>query len=635
MLPVRVASNLSVSTIKLIEGALLAADLGAKVINYSWGSKLPFPLEEEMCNILEDRGVLLVCSAGNDGDDALYYPAAYPTALSVGATDAFDARVPGLSNYGPAVNIAAPGVFLKSCWKDADDDYIAAGFGTSYAAAFVSGAAGLLWSYRPELSVAEMRELLISTGAPTTGFGEYPTPRLDIAAAFEALQQLKISLPPIATIAQSTQLTLLPTLDGEADWLSATLRGRELARSTQAPWQLELDLTELPFGSHELLLQAGNSAGTVSLSVPIVVDNSVDGVYPMAEDFENGMLALAALDAKSYDEALLSRIKQQPDPEWNTAELQANGAGQWQAGSGGFQGSQGVALQLGGAPGYGAWETDLLVSRLIDLSTPAAPGLRFRQHRNLQSGKDYLHILATADEGASLTLLQRRSGGAASYSGYEPDWQTTELDLSPYAGQSLRLVFLLESDASGSGAEAGVPSGCWIDNVELLENWQAIGPSVGNPSIQAWSLQGQVPGTAPLTLQLPPGSTAERVFYDLDLAPFGIPGGADLHIQSTEALAGFPVTLDIAGLHNTIAILRITPWLGSTPGAMREIPLWLFNDNGDANADGAVNQADHDYISGRLGLSMIDPAWQPFADSDLDGLITEADASAVGYYWNP
>jgi hypothetical protein len=629
-----VSANLSTSRLTLVEGALLAADLGAKVINYSWGSKIPFPLEEEMCNILEDKGVLLVCSAGNDGDDTLYYPAAYPTALSVGATDAFDARVPGLSNYGPAVKIAAPGVFLKSCWKDADDDYIAAGFGTSYAAAFVSGAAGLLWSYRPELSVSEMRELLISTGAPTTGFGEYPAPRLDIAAAFEALQQLKISLPPIATLAQNTQLTLLPAVDGEADWLSASLRGTELAHSTAAPWQLDLDLTGLPFGSHELLLQAGNSAGSASLSVPIIVDNSDSGIYPLAEDFESGMLALAALDPKSYNEELLSRIKLQPDAEWSTTQLKANGGGQWQLdASSGFQGTQGAALQLGGQAGYSAWETDLLVSRLLDLGSASSPGLRLRQHRNLQSGKDYLHILATTDEGANLTLLQQRSGGAASYSGYEPNWQTTELDLAPYAGQSLRLVFLLETDASGTGAQTGVPAGCWIDDVELLENWQAIGPSLGSPAIQAWSLQGQVPGTAPLELQLPAGSTAERVFYDLDLAPFGTLSGPDLHIQSTAAAAGFPVSLDIAGLHNAVAILRITPYLGSTPGAMREIPLWLFNDNGDANADGLVNADDLAFINDRLGLTLNDPLWLPFADSDLDGLITEADASAVGYYW--
>ena len=34
-----------------------------------------------------------------------------------------------------------------------------------------------------------------------------------------------------------------------------------------------------------------------------------------------------------------------------------------------------------------------------------------------------------------------------------------------------------------------------------------------------------------------------------------------------------------------------------------------------------------------LGLTPEDEAYIPFFDSNLDGLITESDAAAVGYYW--
>ncbi|MCH7472441.1 hypothetical protein IIA79_05760 [bacterium] len=51
------------------------------------------------------------------------------------------------------------------------------------------------------------------------------------------------------------------------------------------------------------------------------------------------------------------------------------------------------------------------------------------------------------------------------------------------------------------------------------------------------------------------------------------------------------------------------------------------------NADGAVNQADLDAYDGTIGLKSGDPGYLPFFDSDLDGQITEADASAVGYHW--
>ncbi|MEZ5336864.1 MAG: S8 family serine peptidase [bacterium] len=632
IIPLRIGYNLSVSRAKLVEGALLAADLGAKVINYSWASKLPNPLEEEMCRVLEEKGVLLVCSAGNEDSDFPFYPAAYDTALSVGSTDAFDARVEALTCYGPAVDIAAPGVFLKSTWKDSDTDYISPGFGNSYATAFVSGAAALLLSEDPTLTPAELRELLISTGAPTTGFGEHPTPRLDIAAAFDKLNQLAIEAPALTQLSQSGTLLLEPELHGEPEWISVSARGRELDRASGAPWQLEIDLTQLPDGSHSLLLQAGANGKLVSTELPIVVDNSGSGTYPLSEDFDSGLLSFSALELSSYDAELLARLRS--DTGWLPAQLADNGAGGWQFDpAAGFTGSGAARTKGLGPAGYSAWDSDLLISRRIDLTEALAPGLRLRAHWNLEQGADQLRCLATPDNGESITLLRTVGNEPAEFSGYQPDWQELELDLTDYAGQSLQLLFLLQADAAGTGEEPAFPTGVWLDDCLLLEAGQPAGAQAGAPELTAWQALGPAAGASLLELSLPSISGADRVYYDLDCLPWHDNGPGDLHLQSLDVSAGCPVQLDISACGNRLALLRIRPYMGLVPGAERVIPLWLFNQAGDADGNGQVGQTDLDFIRSRAGQPALSPLYLPFADSDLDGLITEADAAAVGYFW--
>lgn len=652
VIPIRVASNLSVSTMKLIEGALLAAELGARVINYSWASKLPFPLEEEMCNMLEEQGVLLVCSAGNEGDDTPWYPAAYPTALSVGATDAFDARVPELSNYGPAVDIAAPGIFLKSTWHEADDSYIEAGFGTSYAAAFVSGAAALLLSEDPTLTPAEIRELLISSGAPTTGFGEHPTPRLDIAAAFEQLKQPQISLPPLEALVQSGNLQLEPDVSGDPGRLGAGIRGMELDTATAAPWQLELDLTGLPFGEHVLSLRTGQGSPAETLDIPVLVDNDPIGRFPWADDFTSPFCVTAPLDAKSYSAALLAELRQDDPGGWSAQQLMEAGPGEWHWDAGAdFSNTGALAIAIDGEPGYGAWETDVLASPLLDLATASQPELLFRTHWNLEEGRDFGHILASTDGGRQFSLLQLADATPASLTGYEPDWQELRVDLSPYAGQQLHLFWLLQSDATGSGEEQSAPAGWWIDDIELQESGEPAFARIGDCGLWDWDLLGTVPDRPLVDLHFSGVTKADRVFYDLLPRPFDTGGTPLLHLESTDKENGFLVNLDMSGYGNRMALLRITPWLDGQPGSAREYPLWLFNHKGDADADGQVDTADLDFIRERLGAALHDPDFDylrydvglgpasgyytPFADSDLDWGITEADAAAVGYFWNP
>jgi hypothetical protein len=115
---------------------------GVEVINASLGGP-PNRLLRELIALLAQRGVPLVAAAGNDGPGASpAYPAAYPEALAVTATDALD-RVYAQANQGAYVDLSAPGVDL---WVPGGTSSGASGryvSGTSFAAALVTGAVAL------------------------------------------------------------------------------------------------------------------------------------------------------------------------------------------------------------------------------------------------------------------------------------------------------------------------------------------------------------------------------------------------------------------------------------------------------------------------------------------------------------
>ncbi|RMH53524.1 MAG: hypothetical protein D6684_12155 [Deinococcus-Thermus bacterium] len=124
-------------------------------------------------------GVVLVAAAGNQNRPAEgFEPASCPGVVAVGATDALNRRA-SYSNYGPRVDLYAPGGALS---RDDDNDgqpdgLLSLGFaqgapgyvyaqGTSFAAPLVSGAAALLLSREPGLSPAGLAERLRSRAQP-------------------------------------------------------------------------------------------------------------------------------------------------------------------------------------------------------------------------------------------------------------------------------------------------------------------------------------------------------------------------------------------------------------------------------------------------------------------------------------
>ncbi len=180
----------------LAEGIRWAADHGADVINLSLGddskSAHPEAGEDEAVQYALKKGAVVVASAGNGGEkgDHISFPAAYPGVIAATAVDKFGTRA-SFSTRRWYATVSAPGVDVVIA--DPDHKYYK-GWGTSAAAAFVSGAVALVKAAHPGLTPAQIKKLLEDTArnAPADGRDDsrgYGF--IDPAAAIEKASRLK------------------------------------------------------------------------------------------------------------------------------------------------------------------------------------------------------------------------------------------------------------------------------------------------------------------------------------------------------------------------------------------------------------------------------------------------------------
>ncbi|PRX56880.1 S8 family serine peptidase [Flagellimonas meridianipacifica] len=159
-----------------------AVDNGAKIINCSFGKSFS-PNAEWVYDAIKyaaSKDVLIVHAAGNDGNDLdnpdnPNYPNDHKfsgseisnNVITVGAlTSKYGSEmVAGFSNYGSQnVDVFAPGAEIYSTLPNNSYDFQG---GTSMAAPAVAGIAALIRSYYPQLSAAQVKQVLMHSGLTT------------------------------------------------------------------------------------------------------------------------------------------------------------------------------------------------------------------------------------------------------------------------------------------------------------------------------------------------------------------------------------------------------------------------------------------------------------------------------------
>ncbi|MDD5088564.1 MAG: S8 family serine peptidase, partial [bacterium] len=153
----------------LLYGAQIRERMGALVLNMSFGDNVVSPLIRDAVQLAAQSGVILLGSAGNSTSQEIHYPSGFPEVISVGATTQSDYRA-SFSNYGPSVDVMAPGSDILSTMMNGDCGEWIYPHGTSYAVALVSGVVGLMLDVNPALTGQDVKQILRSTaddiGAP-------------------------------------------------------------------------------------------------------------------------------------------------------------------------------------------------------------------------------------------------------------------------------------------------------------------------------------------------------------------------------------------------------------------------------------------------------------------------------------
>ncbi len=154
------------NAIKSIDYATL---MKVNVMSNSWGGG---GFSQELKASIErarDAGILFTAAAGNstsNNDQAPSYPATYDVdnIISVAAIDN-NGRLASFSSYGKqTVHVAAPGVNVLSTTPDGYKSWS----GTSMATPHVSGVAALVLSKEPNISLADLRQRLITRVSPVS-----------------------------------------------------------------------------------------------------------------------------------------------------------------------------------------------------------------------------------------------------------------------------------------------------------------------------------------------------------------------------------------------------------------------------------------------------------------------------------
>lgn len=144
-----------------------AGEVGAHIINASWGGPGSGTYPNSIVNYVTALGATVIAAAGNDNTEhtASYqdFPADCTNALNVAATNVSDTKA-SFSDFGEPIDISAPGDGILSTIIGGNG--YAPYSGTSMASPVVSGVAALVKALHPEYTPLQLRNRLMYTADP-------------------------------------------------------------------------------------------------------------------------------------------------------------------------------------------------------------------------------------------------------------------------------------------------------------------------------------------------------------------------------------------------------------------------------------------------------------------------------------
>lgn len=228
-----------------------AANNGADVINMSISAEgVVWTAFEKLFKDVDNKGIIVVCAAGNSHSDTENIPASYASTISVAASTSDDA-IAYYSNFGSWVDIAAPG---SSIYSTLPGDKYGSMTGTSMATPVISGVCALIKAVNPQIDTREevLPYLEASINTVTKIADDNASYTYKVVNASDAVQLAYDGLYPNAVTAADISLSA-------EEWFVDAEKSINLnASNGSGEYVFEVKTGELPGG---LILNNGCIAG--------------------------------------------------------------------------------------------------------------------------------------------------------------------------------------------------------------------------------------------------------------------------------------------------------------------------------------------------------------------------------------
>lgn len=228
-------------TFTLAKAVIAATEAGAHIINISMGSNGNSAILNDAIQHAQEAGVIIVASAGNEGQQQVAYPAAYQGVVAVGAIDA-NGSILDFSNSGD-ITIAAPGLDIASAWTE---DQTILFTGTSASAPVVAGAIAAVMTQEKLTAQAALDLLLANaneSGAPgnDTSFG---TGTIDLGRSLRSDEAGQIDI--------ALASNFITTAENDAQILQVTIENRGTSAIVNAPVSVTTPAGKIDFNISSL-----------------------------------------------------------------------------------------------------------------------------------------------------------------------------------------------------------------------------------------------------------------------------------------------------------------------------------------------------------------------------------------------
>src|SRR5690606_17612704 len=336
--------------------------------------------------------------------------------------------------------------------------------------------------------------------------------------------------------------------------------------------------------------------------------------FPASEHFTQGFGFCSPLDLSQYDPQAMAELAMQ-DYSGIERQLRELGRASWYRYLKPETEVPQYMLQIA-HDGYGKHELDAVITRPALVPDTDQPTLTLEHRCNVTDVLQRIYI--SSDHGLSWQPALTTDGSEAPMGGFILPHTRIELDLKPFIGEEVIVMFLLAADEGSEAQWNEFEWGWWLDVLSFGEDgW--IDLPIAALEQPGEPVFGALTGSDLFSVRPANDNDLAVAHWWLDYPAFHVELPQDQRV-SVSGIGPHGYSFDLSGSTpgnvETLLHLTVIDIHGNVSNEL-EIPAWRYDLAGDVNADGLVDAADTAALQQHLASGL---PYMPFADCNFDGV---------------